>query len=193
MNTFILVGLGNPGPKYQWTRHNAGFLFLDRLANSENISICRKSFSGLSGEWSFKDSRLILLKPQTFMNLSGQAVMQALQFYKLPLSQLIVVHDELDLPFGAIRLKQGGGHGGHNGLRSIIELLGKGDFIRMRIGIGRPPQGETVNYVLGNIPPEQMESLSQVLDGGLDMLETFLAEGLPKAMSLFNNRNYLEG
>ncbi|HEY3307072.1 MAG TPA: aminoacyl-tRNA hydrolase [Desulfuromonadaceae bacterium] len=193
MNTFILVGLGNPGPKYQWTRHNAGFLFLDRLANNENISICRKSFSGLAGEWSFKGCRLILLKPQTFMNLSGQAVMQALQFYKLPMSQLIVVHDELDLPFGAVRLKQGGGHGGHNGLRSIIEQLGKGDFIRMRIGIGRPPQGETVNYVLGNIPPEQMESLSQVLDGGLDMLETMLAEGVPKAMSLFNNRNYLEG
>ncbi len=193
MNSFIIVGLGNPGPKYQWTRHNAGFLFLDRLAHLENISISRKSFSGLAGEWSHKGSRLILLKPQTFMNLSGQSVMQALQFYKLPISQLIVVHDELDLPFGAVRFKQGGGHGGHNGLRSIMEKLGKGDFLRLRIGIGRPPHGDTTNYVLGNIPPEQMEDLPRILDGGQDMLEMLLGEGLPKAMSLYNNRNFLEG
>ncbi len=193
MNIFVIVGLGNPGPKYQWTRHNAGFLFLDRLANLENLSINRKNFSGLTGEWNNAGNRLILLKPQTFMNLSGQAVMQALQFYKLPMSQLIVAHDELDLPFGTVRLKQGGGHGGHNGLRSIMEQLGKGDFIRLRIGIGRPLHGDTVNYVLGNIPPEQMEDLPRVLDGGLDMLEMLLDEGLPKAMSLYNNRNFLEG
>ncbi len=193
MSTFVIVGLGNPGPKYQWTRHNAGFLFLDRLANLENLSINRKNFSGLAGEWNNNGNRIILLKPQTFMNLSGQAVMQALQFYKLPMSQLIVAHDELDLPFGTVRLKQGGGHGGHNGLRSIMEQLGKGDFIRLRIGIGRPPHGDTVNYVLGNVPPDQMEDLPRVLDGGLDMLEMLLDEGLPKAMSLYNNRNFLEG
>ncbi|MFA7060698.1 MAG: aminoacyl-tRNA hydrolase [Pedobacter sp.] len=193
MNTFVIVGLGNPGPRYQWTRHNAGFLFLDRLAHLENISINRKTFSGLAGEWNHDGNRLILLKPQTFMNLSGQAVMQALQFYKLPASQMIVAHDELDLPSGTVRLKQGGGHGGHNGLRSIMEQLGKGDFIRLRIGIGRPPHGDTVNYVLGNIPPDQMEVLPRVLDGGLEMLEMLLDEGLPKAMSLYNNRNFLEG
>jgi PTH1 family peptidyl-tRNA hydrolase len=193
METYVIAGLGNPGPKYQWTRHNAGFLFLDRLALLENISVSRKSFSGLAGEWNYKNSRLILLKPQTFMNLSGQAVMQALQFHKLSLSRLIVIHDELDLPFGTIRLKQGGGHGGHNGLRSIMEQLGKGDFTRLRIGIGRPPHGDTVNYVLGNIPPAEMEIMPRVLDGGLEMLETMLDEGLPKAMSLFNNKNYLEG
>ncbi len=118
--------------------------------------------------------------------------MQALQFYKLPLSQLIVVHDELDLPYGTVRFKQGGGHGGHNGLRSIQEQLGKGDFTRLRVGIGRPPHGDTVNYVLGNIPPDQMETLPRILDGGLDMLEMMLNDGLPKAMSLFNNRNFLE-
>lgn len=193
MKNFLIVGLGNPGPQYQWTRHNAGFLFLDRLAHLESSSISRKSFSGLAGEWDRRNSRHVLLKPQTFMNRSGLSVMQALQFYKLPLSQLIVVHDELDLPFGAARLKQGGGHGGHNGLRSIMEQLGKGDFLRLRIGIGRPPHGDTVNYVLGTIPPEQMEHLSQVLDGGLQMLEMMLDEGMPKAMSLFNNKNFLEG
>jgi PTH1 family peptidyl-tRNA hydrolase len=192
MKTLLIAGLGNPGPTYQWTRHNAGFLFLDRLAHLENIAITRKSFSGLAGEWNRGDSRLVLLKPQTFMNLSGRSVMQALQFYKIPLSHLIVVHDELDLPFGTARFKQGGGHGGHNGLRSIMEQLGKGDFIRLRIGIGKPVHGDTANYVLGHIPPEQMETFPLVLDGGLDMLEMMLDEGLPKAMSMFNNRNFVE-
>ena len=193
MNTYIVAGLGNPGPTYQWTRHNAGFLFLDRLADQENVSISKKSFSGFCGELNFAGHRLILLKPQTFMNLSGNAVMQALQFHKLPLSSLIVIHDELDLPFGTVRFKNGGGHGGHNGLRSIIENLGKGDFIRLRIGIGKSPHGDTTGHVLGKIPPDQMEGISRVLDGGIKMLEVILKEGLPKSMSLYNNKNFLEG
>ena len=193
MSTYIIAGLGNPGPAYQWTRHNAGFLFLDRLAHLENISISKKAFSGLSGEGNLCDHRLILLKPQTFMNLSGKSVMQALQFHKLPLSQLIVVHDELDLSFGTVRFKNGGGHGGHNGLRSIMENLGKGDFIRLRIGIGKSPYGDTTDHVLGKIPPDQMEGLSRVLDGGMEMLEVMLKEGLAKSMSLYNNKNFLEG
>jgi PTH1 family peptidyl-tRNA hydrolase len=191
MKTFVIAGLGNPGPTYQWTRHNAGFLFLDRLAQLENLSITRKTFSGLVGEWQYKEYRLILLKPQTFMNLSGQAVMQALQYHKLPLSQLIVIHDEIDLPFGTVRLKLGGGHGGHNGLRSIMGQLGKGDFARLRIGIGKPLHGDTSNYVLGTIPPAEMEILPRIIDGGMEMLEMMLEEGLPKAMSMYNNRNYL--
>lgn len=192
MSTYIVAGLGNPGPTYQWTRHNAGFLFLDRLADRENISISKKAFSGFCGECALAGHRLILLKPQTFMNLSGKAVMQSLQFHKLPLSNLIVIHDELDLPFGAVRFKQGGGHGGHNGLRSIMENLG-GDFIRLRIGIGKSLHGDTTGHVLGKIPPEQMEKLPQVIDGGIAMLEVMLKEGLPKSMSLYNNKNFLEG
>lgn len=193
MSTYIVAGLGNPGPIYQWTRHNAGFLFLDHLADLENISIARKSFSALSGEWNFAGQRLILLKPQTFMNVSGKSVMQSLQFHKLPISNLIVIHDELDLPFGVVRFKHGGGHGGHNGLRSIMEHLGKGDFIRLRIGIGKSPHGDTTGHVLGRIPPDQMESLPRVLDGAMEMLKAMLKEGLPKSMSLYNNRNFLEG
>ena len=193
MSMYVITGLGNPGPTYQWTRHNAGFLFLDRLADAEKSSIVKKSFSGLTGEWVFNAHRLVLLKPHTFMNLSGKSVMQALQFYKLPLSHLIVVHDELDLPYGTARFKQGGGHGGHNGLRSIMEQLGKGDFLRLRIGIGKALHGDTISHVLGHIPPEQMEKLPLVLDGAQDMLKMMLAEGLPKAMSLYNNKNFLEG
>ena len=192
MSTFVIAGLGNPGPQYQWTRHNAGFLFLDRLAGQEDITINRKTFSSLAGEWSFGDHRLVLIKPQTFMNLSGRAVTQALQFHKLPLTQLIVVHDDLDIPFGSVRLKQDGGHGGHNGLRSIMEQLGKGEFVRLRIGIGRPVHGDSTAYVLGNIPSDQMEQLPRILDGGRDMLEMMLKEGILKAMSLNNNRNFLE-
>ena len=193
MSTLILTGLGNPGPTYQWTRHNAGFLFLDRLADRESISMNRTSFNGLTGNWDFEGNRLVLLKPQTFMNNSGISVMQALQFYKLLPSALIVVHDELDLPYGSVRLKQGGGHGGHNGLRSIVEMLGRGDFIRLRIGIDKPLHGDTTKHVLGTIPPEQMQHLSGILDGAEEALKMMLREGMPKAMSLFNNRNYLEG
>ena len=193
MSTYIVTGLGNPGSTYQWTRHNAGFLFLDRLADQENISITKKSFSGFCGEMSFSGHRLILLKPQTFMNLSGLSVMQALQFHKLPIENLIVIHDELDLPFGSVRFKNGGGHSGHNGLRSIIENLGKGDFIRLRIGIGKSLHGDTTSHVLGKIPPDQMEALPRVLDGGIEMFKVMLVEGLLKSMSLFHNKNFLEG
>jgi PTH1 family peptidyl-tRNA hydrolase len=193
MDTIVIAGLGNPGPKYQWTRHNAGFLFLDRIAQLEGLSLVRKQFGGLTAEWERKGKRLVLLKPQTFMNLSGRSVMPALQFYKLKPEQLIVVHDEIDLPLGVARLKQGGGHGGQNGLRSIMEQLGRGDFLRLRMGIGRPLHGDVSNYVLGGFDPVEMEIFARVLDGALDMLELALDEGVPKAMSLFNNRNYLEG
>jgi PTH1 family peptidyl-tRNA hydrolase len=193
METLVIAGLGNPGPKYQWTRHNAGFLFLDRIAQLEGLSINRKQFGGLTAEWERKGKRLILLKPQTFMNLSGRSIMPALQFYKLKPEQLIVVHDEIDLPLGAARLKQGGGHGGQNGLRSIMEQLGRGDFLRLRLGIGRPVHGEVTDYVLGNFSPHDMEIVARVLDGALDMLELALDEGVPKAMSLFNSKDYTEG
>jgi peptidyl-tRNA hydrolase, PTH1 family len=193
MDTLVIAGLGNPGPKYQWTRHNAGFLFLDRIAQLEGLAIARKQFGGLTAEWERKGKRLVLLKPQTFMNLSGRSVMAALQFYKIKTDQLIVVHDEIDLSLGVARLKQGGGHGGQNGLRSIMEQLGKGDFSRLRLGIGRPLHGEVTDHVLGNFTPSEMELFARVLDGALDMLELALDEGVPKAMSLFNNKNYLEG
>lgn len=193
MKTVIIAGLGNPGPKYQWTRHNAGFLFLERIAQLEGLSVTRKQFGGLTAEWERNGTRLILLKPQTFMNLSGRSIMPALQFYKAHPEQLIVVHDEIDLPLGVARLKQGGGHGGQNGLRSIMELLGRGDFTRLRLGIGRPLHGDVTNYVLGTFTPPEMEIFSRVLDGALEMLETALDEGVPKAMSLYNNKSYLEG
>lgn len=187
----LIVGLGNPGPKYQWTRHNAGFMVLDRLSHLAGIAVTRKNFSGLCGEGNWQGERLILLKPQTFMNLSGRSVAEALRFHKLSVEDLIVIHDDLDIPFGRVKLKAGGGHAGHNGLRSLSQELGSGAFLRVRMGIGRPIHGDVVNYVLSNFSPEEMTGLPRLLDGVIDLLEMLVTEGLPKTMSLYNNKELL--
>ncbi|WP_026843225.1 aminoacyl-tRNA hydrolase [Citrifermentans bremense] len=184
----LIVGLGNPGPKYSWTRHNAGFMVLDRLASLSGIQVTRKAFSGLSGDGNWSAERVYLLKPQTFMNLSGRSVAEALRFYKLSLSDLIVIHDDLDIPFGKVKLKEGGGHGGHNGLRSLAQELGSSAYARIRVGIGRPVHGDVVNFVLTNFAKEEMDSLLEVLDTSVDALEMMIKEGMPKAMSIFNAR-----
>ena len=187
----LIVGLGNPGPKYQWTRHNAGFMVLDRLSHLAGIAVTRKNFSGLCGEGSWQGERLLLLKPQTFMNLSGRSVAEALRFHKLSVEDLIVIHDDLDIPFGRVKLKAGGGHAGHNGLRSLSQELGSGAFLRVRMGIGRPLHGDVVNYVLSNFSPEEMTGLPLLLDGVIDLLEMLITEGLPKTMSIYNNKELL--
>ncbi len=184
----LIVGLGNPGPKYLWTRHNAGFMVIDRLAAMSGISVARKNFAGLSGEGAYAGSRLLLLKPQTFMNLSGRSVAAALRFHKLSLQDLVVIHDELDVPYGRLKVKEGGGHAGHNGLRSLVQELGGNDFVRLRVGIGRPVHGDVVNYVLTNFSAEEMAALPSVLDGAIDCLGLLLREGVSSAMSQYNNR-----
>ncbi|MCM2358282.1 MAG: aminoacyl-tRNA hydrolase [Geobacteraceae bacterium] len=187
----LIVGLGNPGPKYQWTRHNAGFMVLDELSRRAAIPLARKTFSALYGEGNYRGERLLLLKPQTFMNLSGRSVNPALHFHRLSLQDLIVIHDDLDIPFGRIKLKEGGGHAGHNGLRSLMQELGGGQFLRIRIGVGRPLQGDAADYVLSPFGRDEMNVLPRILEGAVDFLELLLAEGLPKAMSLCNNRDFL--
>ena len=191
MSTKLIVGLGNPGPKYQWTRHNAGFMALDRLSHIAGIPITRKTFSGLYGEGNYRGERLLLLKPQTFMNLSGRSVNPALHFHRLSLQDLIVIHDDLDIPFGQVKLKEGGGHAGHNGLRSLQQELGGGQFTRIRIGIGRPLHGDAADYVLSPFSRDEMAHLPRLLDGVVDLLELLLLEGIPKAMSLYNNKDLL--
>ncbi len=190
MTTKLIAGLGNPGPKYQLTRHNAGFLVLDRLTEIIRVSVDRTRFSGLYGEGNWFGVRLVLLKPQTFMNLSGRSVAEAARFYKIPPEDIVVVHDDLDLPFGQLRLKAGGGHGGHNGLRSIIAELGSADFLRLRVGIGRPDKGSAEKYVLAPFSPEESGFVRHVADGACEALEMLLQEGLPKAMSIFHARTF---
>jgi PTH1 family peptidyl-tRNA hydrolase len=189
MSVHLIAGLGNPGPEYHETRHNAGFMVLDRLADLADISVTRKAFSGICGEGRWQGKRLFLLKPQTYMNLSGRSVAAALRFYKLESTDLIIIHDELDIPFGQVKIKEGGGHGGHNGLRSLMEDLGSGDFLRVRVGIGRPAKGDPIKYVLGNFGKDEGPQLPRLLDGVCDLLGVLLREGVPKAMSLYNRKD----
>lgn len=192
MATKLIVGLGNPGSKYQWTRHNAGFMVLDRFSRDAGIQIARKNFSGLYGEGVFQGERLILLKPQTFMNLSGRSVAAALHFHKIPLQDLIIIHDDLDIPYGRVKLKDEGGHAGHNGLRSLLQELGSGQFVRLRVGIGRPEHDEAADYVLSNFSRDELESLPRILDGVVDILKLVIVEGLRKAMNIYHNKDLLE-
>ncbi|MCL2760895.1 MAG: aminoacyl-tRNA hydrolase [Desulfuromonadales bacterium] len=191
MATKLIVGLGNPGPKYLWTRHNAGFIVLDRFTTLNNIPVTKKSFSGLYGEGNFANNRLLLLKPQTYMNISGRAVAEALRFHKLLPSDIIVIHDDLDISYGQVRIKENGGHGGHNGLRSIHQEIGSDNYIRIRIGIGHPTHGDAADYVLTPFDKSEMPSLPAVVDSAVDALETLLREDVKKAMTLFNNRNLI--
>uniref|UniRef100_A0A831XKZ5 Peptidyl-tRNA hydrolase n=1 Tax=Geobacter metallireducens TaxID=28232 RepID=A0A831XKZ5_GEOME len=191
MATRLIIGLGNPGPKYQWTRHNAGFMVLDHLSRVMGVAVAKKSFSGLYGEGSWHGDRLLLLKPQTFMNLSGRSAAEALRFHKLTHSDLIVIHDDLDIPFGRVKIKEGGGHGGHNGLRSLMQELGGGDFVRIRVGVGRPVRGDAADYVLANFSPAEMAGLPTLLDGVVDLIGELVRNGLPRTMSLYNNKDFL--
>jgi PTH1 family peptidyl-tRNA hydrolase len=191
MSAKLIVGLGNPGSKYLWTRHNAGFMVLDELARRAGIPVTRNTFSGLYGEGAYRGERLLLLKPQTFMNLSGRSVNPALHFHRLSLQDLIVIHDDIDIPFGRVKLKEGGGHAGHNGLRSLMQELGGGQFARIRIGVGRPLHGDAADYVLSPFGRDEQALLPRILEGAVDFLELLLAEGLPKAMSLCNNKDFL--
>lgn len=163
----LIVGLGNPGAKYELTRHNAGFLLIDLLADSHSISVSSKKFHGLYGRGRVMGQEAVLLKPETFMNLSGKSVIPALQFFKIPADQLIVLHDDLDMASGKVKAKFGGGHGGHNGIRDIMAQLGHGNFHRLKIGIGRP-EGKTVsggggkvtNWVLGPYDQQDLDELA---------------------------------
>lgn len=188
----LVAGLGNPGTKYRWTRHNAGFMALDQLSLRTGIPVTRKTFGGLYGEGNWQGERLLLLKPQTFMNLSGRSVAEALRFHKLSLDDLLVIHDDLDIPFGRVKIKEGGGHAGHNGLRSLAQELGSGGYLRVRIGIGRPLHGDAADYVLSAFGSEEMAQLPRLLDGIVDLVGLLLKEGVPKAMSLFNSMEILE-
>ncbi len=180
----LIVGLGNPGREYETTRHNAGFWWVDRVAAEKRAALNpEKKFHGLAARVSLPGHELWLLEPQTFMNRSGQAVGALANFYKITPPEILVVHDELDLPPGAARLKQGGGHGGHNGLKDIVAHLGGADFWRLRLGIGHPGErNEVVNYVLNAARREEQELIDAAIDKSLAMLPQLLAGDFPAAM-----------
>ncbi|MDG9760986.1 MULTISPECIES: aminoacyl-tRNA hydrolase [Pseudomonas] len=181
----LIVGLGNPGPEYDQTRHNAGALFVERVAASQraNLSVDRKYF-GLVGKFVHQGREVRLLIPTTYMNRSGQSVAALANFFKLKPEEILVAHDELDMPPGVAKLKQGGGHGGHNGLRDIIAQLGnQNNFHRLRLGIGHPGHASLVSgYVLGRAPRSEQELLEQSIDFALDVLPEILAGDWTVAM-----------
>jgi len=184
---FILVGLGNPGREYRDTRHNVGFMAIDRLCTTFGIKLSRLQSKALVGNGVYEGHKIVLAKPQTFMNLSGQAVSSLMRFYRIPQSQLLVFYDEIDLPVGTIRIRQEGGSAGNRGLTSIIEQLGTQEFPRLRIGVGRPPgQKEAADYVLKSFAKNDMEIISIVLDRVVDAARVFIGDGLEAAMNQFN-------
>ncbi|MEZ4814220.1 MAG: aminoacyl-tRNA hydrolase [Bdellovibrionota bacterium] len=181
---YLVVGLGNPGPRYSLTRHNAGFIFLDFLAEGLSAKFQEKrSYEALYTEVEFAGTRLCLLKPQTFMNLSGRSVAAVLRNTEITPDKILVFHDEVEIPAGDLRIKMGGGDAGHNGLKSIRDSIGTGDFYRFRMGVGRPsnPQMDLAAYVLERYAKSEQELLMSQLENAEACLEIFINEGLQKA------------
>jgi PTH1 family peptidyl-tRNA hydrolase len=183
----VIVGLGNPGKKYERTRHNLGFLVLDRLASKCGVAIDKEKHQSLTGEWRRDGDKTLLVKPQTYMNLSGEALQKLLSYYPVETENVVVIHDDLDLPFGRIRIRQQGSPGGHRGMISVTGVLGEQGFSRVRIGIGRPPPGvEPKNFVLQNFSPEETARLDEVVSRAVEAVECLLQEGAHRAMEKFN-------
>lgn len=186
---FLIAGLGNPGPKYAGHRHNVGFMVLDRFGEKHGAGPYREKFSGGFTRVRVGGDEAVLLKPATYMNLSGRSVQAALAFFKLTLADLVVVHDELDLPFATLRVKQGGGLAGHNGLKSIAESCGGKDFARLRVGIGRPRSGAPERHVLSDFSSQEGAELPDVLERASAVLEDMLERGVESAMNLHNRKS----
>lgn len=187
LDTYLLIGLGNPGREYKDNRHNVGFMVIDRLAVRLNAHGMKLQSKAIVTSGMYADRKLILAKPQTFMNLSGQAVQGLAHFYKVPLTNLMVLSDDLDLPFGTVRIRASGGAGGQRGMESVIESLGSKEFPRLRIGIGRPPgRMDPAAYVLQDFSREDLKLLPDILTHAEEAVIEFVTGGLNAAMNKFN-------
>ena len=186
-NSYLLIGLGNPGREYQSNRHNFGFMLIDRLAVRLNARGLKVQSKAIVTSGMYQDRKIILAKPQTYMNLSGQAAQGLLNFYKIPMENMLVAHDDLDIPFGTIRIRPKGGPGGQGGMASTIEKLGTKDFPRLRLGIGRPPgRMDPAAFVLQDFSREEMKLISEILDRAADAALEFVVNGLAAAMNRYN-------
>ena len=185
--TRMVVGLGNPGPEYENTRHNAGFMVADLLAENLRVTYWKDEAGAKVGLVRFGDDDLLLVKPQTFMNLSGKAVSKLAASYKIDVPDIIVIHDDLDIPEETLRIKRGGGHGGHNGLRSLNDALGSGDYCRVKVGIGRPPgRQDPAAYVLEQMRPATAEQLASMVPHAAQAVIHILEHGTESAMREYN-------
>jgi PTH1 family peptidyl-tRNA hydrolase len=185
----VIVGLGNPGVRYQMSRHNIGFQVVDRLAQINHILISTRRFKSLYGTGQINAQEVALVKPMTFMNLSGGAVKKSVNFFRVGMEDLVVIHDDLDLSFGRVRFKQRGGDGGHQGVRSIIESLNGNNFLRLKVGIGRPPKGmDPAAYVLSDFDQIEHPRLDEIVSLAAEALTVLLSEGLQTAMNRYQKR-----
>lgn len=183
----LIAGLGNPGKQYSGNRHNVGFMAVDHIINKLNFSGKKIKSKSVVVEGRYNNMRIIFSKPQTFMNLSGDAIVSLMKFYKIQTNQVLVVHDDIDLPFGVIRLRPSGGAGGQKGLSSIINRLGTKEFARLRVGVGRPPGNmDPADYVLKDFNKTEREELPFIFDSVYKMVITYLDSGLETAMNLYN-------
>lgn len=187
MNMKLVIGLGNPGRAYAYSRHNVGFRCINHLGKAHGISVKQRQCQAQVGIGQIENIEVILAKPQTFMNLSGKSVNSLMHRFQVTPSDLIVIHDDLDLPLGKIRLYTGGGSGGHKGIESIISHLESRDFLRVRVGIGRPPEGENpIDYVLGDFLPEEKLQIENIIPRVSEAIACFLKEGIAMAMNRYN-------
>jgi PTH1 family peptidyl-tRNA hydrolase len=185
----LVAGLGNPGQQYEKTRHNVGFMFMDHLARTAGIIFSESKWKGYTARTVFGQEAALLLKPMTFMNLSGTSVALAANFYKLAADKIIVIHDDLDMALGRVKIVAGGGDGGHRGIRSIIECLGTRDFPRLKIGIGRPPRSiPAERYVLGRFASEELEMINARMTAMVDGINIFAEQGIAAAMNKINQK-----
>ena len=185
--TFLIVGLGNPGAEYRLTRHNFGFMVLDALAEHWSLQLKKIKFNAVYVEDRFKGNKVVLAKPLTFMNESGRSVAPLMRYFKVPAEQMLVIHDDLDLPLGTLRIRPSGSSGGQRGIESITKLLGTQEFPRMRLGISRPPgQMDPKDYVLKNFLPNEEELKKIVLHQAIEAIECFIENGLTTAMNRYN-------
>lgn len=190
INRWIIAGLGNPGREYRETRHNVGFFMIDQLSNTLQIPLNKIRNKAIVGEGTNRERRIILVKPQTFMNLSGSAIVQLMRFYKVPFERLLVIHDDLDLPVGKIRIRPGGGSAGQKGMTSVISQLGSDEFPRLRIGIGRPTgRMEVADFVLTTFTKADQEIMAATFLQAEKAVLMWLEEGINAAMNCFNGLN----
>lgn len=183
----LIVGLGNPEEEYGKTRHNMGFNVINKLSNKYGIEVNKKKFDGLCGDGMVEGETVILLKPQTYMNLSGKSIAQVVNFYKIPLENIIVIYDDVDIESGLIRIRKKGSSGSHNGMKSVIEELGSEEFSRVRVGIGKPKyEGDMINYVIGPVPEEEQKQLEKGVEKAKEAVIEILKNGIDIAMNKFN-------
>ncbi len=185
---WLVVGLGNPGAKYESTRHNMGFLVVDKLAQNEKLKFNKLRFKAWTATWEVGGEKVLLMKPQTYMNLSGEAVGQAARFYKIPADHVLVISDDISLPAGKLRIRAGGSAGGHNGLKNIIQHLGTDRFPRIKVGVGSPQQAEhdIADWVTGKPMGEDQKVIIEALDKAVAAIPVLIEQGVDRAMNRFN-------